>query len=89
MQFQADILGRPVLRSGTEELSALGASWLAGLALGWWNSLAEIADLPHTVDQFVPAMAEADRKRRYAGWNAAVARALLQSGGRRMNEARG
>lgn len=77
MQFQADILGRPVLRSGTAELSALGASMLAGLALGWWNSLAEVADLPQTVDEFAPAMAEANRKRRHAGWKAAVARALL------------
>jgi glycerol kinase len=77
MQFQADILGRPVLRSGTEELSALGASLLAGLALGWWNSLAEVADLAQTVDQFAPAMAEANRKRCYAGWKAAVARTLL------------
>jgi glycerol kinase len=77
MQFQADILGRPVLRSGTAELSALGASLLAGLALGWWNSLAEVANLPQTVDHFAPAMAEEDRKRRYAGWKAAVGRALL------------
>jgi glycerol kinase len=77
MQFQADILGRPILRSGTAELSALGASLLAGLALGWWNSPAEIADIPKTVDQFAPAMAEADRTRRYTGWKAAVARARL------------
>jgi glycerol kinase len=77
MQFQADILGCPVLRSGTAELSALGAALLAGLSLGWWNSLAEIADLPQTVDRFAPAMADDDRKRRYAGWKAAVARVLL------------
>jgi glycerol kinase len=77
MQFQADILGRPVIRSGTAELSALGASLLAGLALGWWNSLAEIADIPQTGGQFAPAMTEADRALRYAGWKAAVARARL------------
>jgi glycerol kinase len=77
MQLQADILGRPVLRSGTAELSALGASLLAGLALGWWNNLIEIADLPRTVDHFAPVMTDADRKRRYAGWKAAVGRALL------------
>jgi glycerol kinase len=77
MQFQADILGRPLLRSGTAELSAFGASLLAGLALGWWNSLAEIADLPRTVDHFAPAMVDDDRKRRYASWKRAVARALL------------
>jgi glycerol kinase len=77
MQFQADILGRPVVRSATAELSALGASLLAGLALGWWNNLAEVAALPQTVDHFAPAMAEPDRKCRYAGWKAAVARARL------------
>jgi glycerol kinase len=77
MQFQSDILGCSVLRSGTAELSALGASLLAGLSLGWWNSLAEIADLPQIVDQFAPAMAENDRKHRYAGWKTAVARVLL------------
>ena len=37
MQFQADVLGRAVVRSETEELSALGAAWMAGLALGWWD----------------------------------------------------
>ena len=77
MQFQANVLGCPVLRSGTVELSALGASLLAGLALGWWNSLAEIANLPQTADKFAPAMSEADCKHRYAGWKAAVARARL------------
>jgi glycerol kinase len=77
MQFQADILGRPVVRSGTAELSALGASLLAGLALGWWNNLLEVADLPQTADHFAPAMAEADRKRLYTGWKAAAARARL------------
>jgi glycerol kinase len=77
MQFQADVIGCPVLRSGTAELSALGAALLAGLALGWWNSLAEIADLPQTVDHFAPAMTDDDRKHRYAGWKTAVERALL------------
>jgi glycerol kinase len=77
MQFQADILDRPVMRSGTAELSALGASLLAGLALGWWNSLAEIGDIPQAGGQFAPAMTEAVRVLRYAGWKAAVARARL------------
>ena len=56
MQFQADTLCRPVLRSIDEELSAIGASWLAGLALGWWSSLAEISDLSHAVEEFIPVM---------------------------------
>jgi glycerol kinase len=77
MQFQADMIGRPVLRSGTAELSALGASLLAGLALEWWNSLAQIAELPQTVGRFAPAIADDDRKCLYAGWKTAVRRALL------------
>ncbi len=80
MQFQADILGLPVLRSVNEELSATGASWLAGLALGWWHDLAEIAALPRTSDQFTPAMDLPDRKRHYGAWKVAVLRARLHPG---------
>ena len=79
MQFQADILGRPVLRSGNEELSAIGAAWLAGLALGWWNDLAEIACIAPGVDRFTPAIESSQRERLYSGWKTAVARARLQS----------
>ncbi len=75
MQFQADILGRTVLRSANEELSALGAAWLAGLELGWWNSLEELACLPRTEDVFSPAMNDGDRARLYGGWSDAVRRA--------------
>ncbi len=53
MQFQADVLGRPVVRSETEELSALGAAWMAGLELGWWDSLVEFGTLVHEPVQFV------------------------------------
>jgi glycerol kinase len=77
MQFQADILGRPVLLPANEELSALGAARLAGLALGWWSSLDEIAALPRAIDTFSPTMPAADRERRYMGWRAAVSRTLL------------
>jgi glycerol kinase len=76
MQFQADILGRPVLLPANEELSALGASRLAGLALGWWSCLDEISALPRTLHNFSPAMRATDRERRYAGWRAAVNRSL-------------
>jgi glycerol kinase len=79
MQFQADILGRPVLRSENEDLSALGASWLAGLALGWWSSLAELATLPRRIERFTPTMETPDRERLYCGWKAAVDRARLNS----------
>ena len=73
MQFQADILGCQVLRSRNEELSAIGAAWLAGLELGWWKSLSELASIEHDVDRFEPRMKESERKRLYDGWQNAVA----------------
>lgn len=73
MQFQADILGRPVLRARNEELSAMGAAWLAGLELGWWKSLSEIEDLRQESDRFDPVMPEKRRDKLYAGWQEAVA----------------
>jgi len=45
MQFQADVLGCPVLRSGSTDLSAQGAAWLAGLAVGVWPSTDALAAL--------------------------------------------
>jgi glycerol kinase len=77
MQFQADILGKPVLRAANEELSAIGAAWMAGLALGWWSSLAELAEMPRTVDLFKPTMGEGERRRLYSGWKSAVRHARL------------
>jgi glycerol kinase len=79
MRFQADILGVPVQRNTTPELSALGAAYLAGLAVGTWASTDEIAALPRTMERFEPAMAEAERERLYAGWEDAVARTRLRS----------
>lgn len=72
MQFQADILGLPVLRARNEELSAVGAAWLAGLELGWWRSLAEIGDLRQESDRFDPQMPEKSREKLYGGWKRAV-----------------
>jgi glycerol kinase len=77
MQFQADILGCPVLRNTSAEVSALGAAYLAGLAAGVWSSTAEIAELPRDQDEFVPQMDDAERNRLYAGWQKAVAQAVL------------
>ena len=74
MQFQADILGRPVLRSQREELSALGAAWMAGLALGWWSSLIELESLRGGAKEFIPQMAAPQRDQQYEGWKNAIAR---------------
>jgi glycerol kinase len=78
MQFQADILGRPVVRSSNEELSAMGAAWLAGLALGWWNSLGEIESMASDDESFQPSMPDEQRKVLYAGWRDTVARVRTQ-----------
>lgn len=73
MQFQANILGRTVVRSRNEELSAIGAAWLAGLELGWWTSLPELEKIEHDADRFEPRMPERERILLYQGWKDAVA----------------
>ena len=75
MQFQADILGCPVVRSDSAELSARGAAWLAGLAVGIWQSVEALAELPRAVTRFEPRMSERECRRLYGGWQDAVARA--------------
>jgi glycerol kinase len=77
MQFQSDIIGRPVLRSTSAVASPLGAAYLAGLATGTWHTLAEIEQLPRPRDLFQPRLPETERARLYAGWQTAVARATL------------
>jgi len=74
MQFQADILGRPVVRSKNEELSALGAAWLGGLALGWWKSPADLEAVAGEGECFMPSIAAERRRSDYAGWTESVAR---------------
>ena len=76
MQFQADILGRPVLRPRDAEATALGAAYLAGLTTGFWPSLAAIAELPVCEEAFAPEVVEisAERAALIAGWREAIAR---------------
>lgn len=76
MQFQADILGRPVVRNLSSDLSAIGAAWLAGLAAGIWRSVEDLEQLPRQEQRFDPQMSEADRRRLHDGWRDAVARVL-------------
>ncbi|HVO72307.1 MAG TPA: glycerol kinase GlpK [Aggregatilineaceae bacterium] len=75
MQFQADILGCPVMCNRSVDVSALGAAYLAGLAVGMWSSEQEIAALERNRERFEPALSPADRAQRYAGWKDAVHRA--------------
>lgn len=75
MQFQADILGRDVLRPSIRESTAMGAIYLAGLASGVWNSTDEINRDWKLDKKFVPDMTEFRKKSLYAGWKKAVERA--------------
>jgi glycerol kinase len=75
MQIQADILGTPVVRPVVKETTALGAAYLAGLAVGYWTGRGEIAQNWAADRRFLPSMDGARRDHLYAGWRRAVARA--------------
>ena len=75
MQLQADLLGVTVQRPAVTETTALGAAYLAGLAVGYWSSLEEIAAQWQVDAEFVPAMSRDQRDVLYAGWQRAVGRA--------------
>ncbi|RLE96386.1 MAG: glycerol kinase, partial [Thermoprotei archaeon] len=76
MQFQADILGVKVVRPVVSETTSLGAAYLAGLAVGFWTSLREVEENWRAEREFTPRMDPEVRERLYAGWRAAVRRAL-------------
>jgi glycerol kinase len=73
-QFQADILGIPVVRPVITETTALGAAYLAGLAVGFWKNEKEIAQQWQVEKRFEPQMKKSEREQLYEGWQAAVAR---------------
>lgn len=75
MQFQSDILGVPVERPVVTETTALGAAYLAGLAVGFWKNQDEIAAKWQCDRLFEPAMPEPKRESLYRGWKKAVGRA--------------
>ncbi|SHJ62554.1 glycerol kinase [Dethiosulfatibacter aminovorans DSM 17477] len=74
MQFQSDILGVEVQRPMVTETTALGAAYLAGLAVGFWKSKDEIAANWAVDKNFLPEMGEEERTRLYRGWEKAVGR---------------
>lgn len=76
MQFQADVLNLPVSRPKIEELSAIGAAFMAGLATGVWSCKEEICHLRKTDPAFMPSMQESLRINLYKGWREAVDRVL-------------
>jgi glycerol kinase len=75
MQFQADVLAVPVVRPVVTETTALGAAYLAGLAVGFWESQQEIAAQWQVERRFEPAMPESERVERLEVWRRAVERA--------------
>ncbi len=72
MRFQADIAGIPVLLSETNETTALGAAYLAGLAVGFWQSLTDIEKNRKTRRRFLPSIDNEERQRLMEGWKRAV-----------------
>ncbi|HEY0488555.1 MAG TPA: glycerol kinase GlpK [Telluria sp.] len=74
MQFQADLLGVPVVRPRVTETTALGAAYLAGLAVGFWETRQEIAAQWRAERRFEPAIGDGERRALMGRWNEAVSR---------------
>ena len=76
MQFQADLLGVPVVRPRVTETTALGAAYLAGLAVGFWRDEAELSALWQAERRFEPAMPSNQRAALFGDWHRAIQRTL-------------
>ena len=76
MQFQADILNKPVCRPAIRETTALGAAYLAGLAVGVWSGLEELRALRPAEQRYEPDMDKERREKLVRGWHKAVGRSL-------------
>lgn len=76
MQFQSDLLGAEVLRPACIETTALGAAYLAGLAVGYWKDTADIKQNRQTGRVFLPEMQETTRAKLLKGWSRALTAAL-------------
>jgi glycerol kinase len=72
MQMQADFAGVPVVRPQVTETTALGAAYLAGLAVGFWKNTAEIASQWQAEARFKPTMKPAARRAKFEAWETAV-----------------
>jgi glycerol kinase len=75
MQFQSNLLGVPVVRPKVTETTALGAAYLAGLAVGYWKDQKQIAAQWQVDRRFTPVMKSGERKKLEAGWRKALDRA--------------
>jgi glycerol kinase len=74
MQFQADILGVPVVRPKVAETTALGAAYIAGLAVGFWDNFKDLQANWQISKTWEPAMEKFQRQVLYKGWLKAVER---------------
>ena len=77
MQFQADLLGIPVVRPEVTETTALGAAYLAGLSTGVYGDVGELSALWRVERRFMPTMGRAQAEEAMARWELAVRRATL------------
>ena len=78
MQFQADILNATIKRPAVTETTALGAAYLAGLAVGFYRDRAELVDNQSIAREFDPKVGDKDRETLLAGWRSSVKRVLTQ-----------
>jgi glycerol kinase len=78
MQFQADLLGIPVIVPGVEELSALGVAFMGGVATGLWADYQEILRLPMETKRYRPRMKADERERLTAAWRSSVKQAIFR-----------
>ena len=78
MQFQADLLATKVIRPRVTETTALGAAYLAGLAVGYWESVGEIRKQWQAEHIFEPAADRTQIAKAVAGWEDAVRRVLRE-----------
>ncbi len=76
MEFQAGILGKPVERPRIVETTAMGAAFLAGLAVGFWKSASQVEKAREVEKTFRPGLGRKRREELYCGWKQAVARVL-------------
>jgi glycerol kinase len=74
MQFQSDLLGIPVEVAAIQETTALGAAFLAGLAVGVWKGPDELRERRAIAARYEPKMSRDEREQLYEGWKRAVER---------------
>jgi glycerol kinase len=72
MQFQSDVLQCQVIRPAVTETTALGAAYLAGLAVGFWQDIDDIKEQWTAEKSFAPSITSEKRDELYNGWNRAI-----------------